>query len=77
MTLKTFNVQEEIYQKFSKFCKSRGISMSKQVELFMESQMEPEKDIKGSYHKKLNKIREGKYHKFNTVAQLRSMIENE
>ena len=33
MVLKTFNVQEVVYGKFSHFCKEHGISMSKQVEL--------------------------------------------
>ena len=37
MVLKTFNVQEVVYEKFSHFCKGRGISMSKQIDLFMQS----------------------------------------
>ncbi|MFH1592017.1 MAG: hypothetical protein ABIB47_01485 [Candidatus Woesearchaeota archaeon] len=77
MVLKTFNVQEEVYSKFSRFCKEHGISMSKQVEIFMESQVGDEQEVKSSYLKKLGKIRKGKYHKFNTVAELRKMIENE
>jgi len=74
MVLKTFNVSEEVYGKFSRFCREHGISMSKQVEIFMEFQM-GEKEIKSSYLKKLDKIRKGKYYKFNTVAELRKMIE--
>jgi antitoxin component of RelBE/YafQ-DinJ toxin-antitoxin module len=74
MVLKTFNVDEKVYGKFSKFCKGHGISMSKQVELFMEAQME-DKEVKPAYLKKLDKIRKGKYHKFNTVAELRRIIE--
>jgi len=31
--------------------------------------------IKPEYLKKLEKIRKGKYHKFNTVAELRKAIE--
>ena len=77
MVLKTFNVQEEVYDKFSKFCKEHGISMSKQVEIFMESQIGDEQEAKSSYLKKLDKIRKGKYHRFNTVAELRKIIENE
>lgn len=42
MALKTFNVQEETYDKFSSFCKGHGVSMSKQVEMFMESMLEEE-----------------------------------
>lgn len=75
MVLKTFNVDEEIYSKFSRFCKEYGISMSKQVEIFMESQISDKKGVKPGYLKKLDKIRKGKYHKFNTVSELRKMIE--
>ncbi len=35
MTLKTFNLNEEIYNKYSGHCKKHGISMSKQVEKFI------------------------------------------
>ncbi|MDP4012440.1 MAG: hypothetical protein Q8R00_02435 [Candidatus Nanoarchaeia archaeon] len=76
MVLKTFNVEEEVYAKFSKFCKEHGISMSKQVEIFMKSQMEDEDlEVRPEYLKKLERIRKGKYHKFNTVAELRKAIE--
>ena len=80
MALKTFNVREEVYGKFSKFCKEHGISMSKQVELFMESQIGDEfdnREVKPSYLKKLARIRKGKYYKFNTIAELRKLIEND
>ncbi|QQG38680.1 MAG: hypothetical protein HYS32_03695 [Candidatus Woesearchaeota archaeon] len=75
MVLKTFNIQEDAYNKFSKFCKEHGISMSKQVELFIESQVEDDKEVRPEYIKKLEKIKKGKYHKFNTVAELRRSIE--
>ena len=35
MVLKTFNLDEETYRKFSEFCRENGISMSKQINLFM------------------------------------------
>jgi len=75
MVLKTFNLNEAVYNKFSKFCKEHGISMSKQVELFIESQVNMETEVKPKYLKKLEKVRNGKYHKFNTVAELRKSIE--
>jgi hypothetical protein len=40
MTLKTFNIDEKIYKKFSDYCKKNGISMSKKVENFIKSEME-------------------------------------
>lgn len=61
MALKTFNINEEIYKKFSKVCKENGISMSKQVEIFIESQVSEEKEVKLEYLKKLEKIRKGKF----------------
>ena len=75
MVLKTFNVQERVYKKFSKLCKENGISMSKQVEFFMESQIGEREELKSGYLKKLAKISKGKYYKFNTVAELRKIVE--
>ncbi len=61
MVLKTFNVSEDVYSKFSGFCKEHGISMSKQVELFMRSQVEEEPEAKKEYLEKLARIRKGKF----------------
>jgi len=61
MVLKTFNVQEETYHKFSHFCKEHGISMSKQIELFMRMIIETEPEAKKEYLKKLERIRKGKF----------------
>ncbi|MFC1649030.1 hypothetical protein ACFL1B_06285 [Nanoarchaeota archaeon] len=61
MVLKTFSVQEETYERFSRFCKSNGINMSKQVELFMESMVEEEPEAREEYLKKLNRIRKGSF----------------
>ncbi len=40
MVLKTFNLNEEIYKKFSEYCKKQGISMSKKVENFIRAELE-------------------------------------
>ncbi len=40
MTIKTFNVDEETYAKFSSYCKDMGLSMSKQIDMFMKAQIE-------------------------------------
>ncbi|MBI2664592.1 hypothetical protein HYX10_04600 [Candidatus Woesearchaeota archaeon] len=61
MALKTFNVQEEVYKKFSDFCKGHGVSMSKQVEMFMESMLEEKAEAKQEYLEKLERIRKGKF----------------
>lgn len=61
MALKTFSVQEEVYSKFSKFCKERGINMSKQIEIFMQSVIVKDPKAKKEYLEKLKQIREGKF----------------
>lgn len=68
MVLKTFSVQEEVYDKFSQFCKSHGVSMSKQVEMFMESMIEDEPEAKEEYLKKLDRIRKGKFIRVKSFA---------
>ncbi len=40
MALKTFNIDGEIYNEFSKHCKKNGISMSKKVENFFREELE-------------------------------------
>jgi antitoxin component of RelBE/YafQ-DinJ toxin-antitoxin module len=68
MVLKTFNVEEAIYKRFSDFCKGHGVSMSKQVELFMESMIEEEPEAKKEYLKKLERIRKGKFMRVSNFA---------
>jgi len=69
MVMKTFSVGEEVYSKFSSFCKENGINMSKQVELFMESMIEQEPEAKKEYLEKLNRIRKGKFVKVSNFAE--------
>lgn len=57
MVLKTFNVADETYSKFASICKSNGMSMSKQVDLFMESFVKEEPIARKEYLEKLSKIR--------------------
>jgi len=61
MVLKTFNVEKETYEKFSQFCKQHGISMSKQVEFFMEMMVVKEPEAKREYLEKLGRIRKGNF----------------
>lgn len=69
MVLKTFNVQEDVYKKFSSFCKGHGISMSKQIELFMESMIEEEPEVRKEYLEKLERIRKGKFIRVKNFAE--------
>lgn len=61
MALKTFNISPVIYKRFYEACKRHGISMSKQVELFMASQVETEPKARKEYLARLGVIRKGKF----------------
>jgi len=52
MALKTFNIDEKIYKQYSDHCKKSGISMSKQVEKFIESELESFKSKSSSSNSK-------------------------
>jgi len=70
MVLKTFNLDEKTYKKFSEFCKENGFSMSKQVNMFIESQIEENPKVRQSYLEKLERIRKGKFIKIENVDNL-------
>ena len=66
--MKTFNVDEAAYKKFSSFCKENGINMSKQVETFMRWVVEDEPQAKEEFLKRLDKIRKGNFLQVNDFA---------
>ena len=59
MVLKTFNLEEETYKKFSEFCIGNGLSMSKQIDIFIKAQIEESPKVKEEYLRKLEAIRRG------------------
>ena len=61
MALKTFNVSQEVYEKFYRLCKEYGLSMSRQIEMFMASQVAEEPEARKEYVEKLERIRKGKF----------------
>jgi hypothetical protein len=71
MVLKTFNVDEETYTKFSEFCRENGISMSKQVDFFIKSQLEEKPKIREEYLRKLEAIRKGKFIKVGGIEDFK------
>ena len=76
MVLKTFNLDEDTYKRFSDFCKENGISMSKQINIFIETQVEEKPEVRKEYIKKLEALRKGKYSKtFSSIGELRKKIE--
>ena len=40
----TLSINKDILEKFKEVCKTKGIIISKQVEMFMEKQLKNEKD---------------------------------
>jgi len=75
MVLKTFNLEEDVYKKFSDFCKANGISMSKQINIFINAQVAEEPKVREEYLRKLDLIRKGRFIKYSSVDELRKAIE--
>ncbi len=71
MVLKTFNLEADVYDKFSKLCKSYGMSMSRQVEAFMESFVAEEPIARKEYLEKLERIRRQKSIKIGTIEDFK------
>ena len=65
VVVKTFNVSADIYEKFSSYCKELGLSMSRQIDMFMRAQVEDKPKVRKEYLQKLEKIRKGKFVKVN------------
>lgn len=74
MVFKTFNLDEETYRKFSEFCKENGLSMSKQIDIFIKVQLEEELKIREEYLRKLETIRRGKFIKIGTSEKFSKRI---
>ena len=69
MTVKTFNVDKNVYEKFLEFCRGNGISMSKQIEMFMKSRVEEREEVREEYLQKLEEIRRGKFIRVDDFAK--------
>ncbi len=69
MVLKTFNLDEDTHRKFAHFCKEHGISMSKQINIFINSQIAEEPKVREEYLKKLMKISKGNFVKVNNFEE--------
>jgi len=67
MVIKTFNLEEDVYKKFSDFCKENGLSMSKQINIFIKSQIETQPKVRDKYLQKLEAIRKGRFIKIGSI----------
>ncbi|MBN2142532.1 hypothetical protein JW711_04335 [Candidatus Woesearchaeota archaeon] len=77
MSIKTFNVDDQVYEKFSRHCKENGLSMSKQVTWFMQAQVEEEPKVRKSYLQKLERLKKGPFWSFNNVDDLMRSLGDE
>lgn len=68
MVLKTFNLEEETYNRFSDFCRQNGISMSKQIDIFIKAQIEEKPKVRAEYLQRLESIRKGKFIKVGSIS---------
>lgn len=72
MVLKTFNLEEDVYKKFSDFCKGHGLSMSKQVNIFIKAQIETEPKVREEYLQKLESIKKGRFIRVGSVEDFKN-----
>ena len=57
MSVKSFSISDDVYEKYSSECKRLGLNMSKQIENFMKFQLEKEFVVREEYIDRMNKIR--------------------
>jgi antitoxin component of RelBE/YafQ-DinJ toxin-antitoxin module len=68
MVLKTFNIDATTHAQFAAFCRAHGMSMSKQIQMFMQSVISDEPNVKEAYQKKLERIKKGKFFRVENFA---------
>lgn len=74
MVLRSFNVDEESYKKYSKRCKELGVSMSKQVNNFIKAQVEEEPKANKAFLKELEEARKQKPIHIGTAEDFKKMF---
>jgi len=71
MVIKTFNLEEDVYKKFADFCKENGLSMSKQINIFIKAQIELKPKVREEYLQKLEAIRRGRFIKVGSIEDFK------
>jgi len=71
MVIKTFNLEEDVYKKFADYCRENGLSMSKQVNIFIKAQVEIEPKVREEYLRKLEIIRKGRFIKIGSMENFK------
>lgn len=70
MAVKTFNITEQVYKDFRAFCRENGLSMSRQVEIFMRAQIEEKEEVREEFMEKLERLRKGKFVKVKDLDEI-------
>jgi len=71
MVIKTFNLEEDVYKKFADFCKENGLSMSKQINIFIKAQIETRPKVREEYLQKLDAIRKARFIKVGSMEDFK------
>ena len=71
MVIKTFNLEEDVYKKFADFCKENGLSMSKQINIFIKAQIEVKPKVREEYLQKLDAIRKGRFIRVGSIEDFK------
>jgi hypothetical protein len=71
MVIKTFNLEEDSYNKFADYCRENGLSMSKQVNIFIKAQVEMKPKVREEYLRKLDIIRKGQFIKIGNIENFK------
>jgi len=71
MAIKTFNIDEEVYNQFSEYCKAHGLSMSNQINIFIKAQIETKPKVREEYLQKLEMIKKGNFIKVGSIENFK------
>ncbi|ADN36316.1 conserved hypothetical protein [Methanolacinia petrolearia DSM 11571] len=61
MSVKSFSISDDVYEKYSSECKRLGLNMSKQIENFMKFQLDEEFAVREEYIYKIDKLRKERF----------------
>ena len=61
MSIKSFSISDNVYEKYSSECKRLGLNMSKEIENFMKFQLEEEFTVREEYIEKIDKLRKERF----------------
>ena len=69
MSVKSFSISDEVYERYSAECKRLGLNMSKQIENFMKFQLEEEFLVREEYAEKIRDMRKKRFRLMTAVSR--------